>query len=345
MQHAPSRLALRIATWTLGPILVAAALSPAVTAAATKRYEFSAQHMGTQFVLTFYAPSDEVANGAADRAFARIAELNQVFSDYDESSESRRMAAAGEITSSGVTVSEPLWLVLEEAVRMGKVSEGAFDVTVGSLTQIWRRARRRQELPDAEKVAEARALVGYEKIGLVDASVRRVRLAQPGMRLDFGGIAKGYAADEALRMLREAGCGAALIDAGGDLVLGDPPPGRRGWQVGVAALGEKNGADRVLEMARCGIATSGDAWQYVELAGERFSHILDPRTGWPLKRRMGVTVIAPSGMAADALASAVSVLGPAEGLQLIERIDDTEAIFVEATGATQTKGFPALPQK
>jgi len=157
------------------------------------------------------------------------------------------------------------------------------------------------------------------------------------MRLDLGGIAKGYAADEALRVLRKSGINRALVDAGGDIALGNPPPEKPGWRIGIAPLEADGPPSQVLLLSRVAVATSGDTWQYVQIGSRRYSHLVDPRTGLGLTDHSSVTVIAPEGITADGLASAVSVLGPEKGLKLVEATPGTAAFIVRAPeGKVQT---------
>jgi thiamine biosynthesis lipoprotein len=149
------------------------------------------------------------------------------------------------------------------------------------------------------------------------------------MRLDLGGIAKGYAGDAALKVFLEHGLQKVINDAGGDLVVGEPPPGKAGWRIGIAPLEKVDGPpSRVLEIKNAAVATSGDAFQFVEIAGVRYSHLVNPKTGLGLAVRSSVTVIAPTRIEADSLASAVSVLGPEAGLELIESTKDAAALIV-----------------
>jgi thiamine biosynthesis lipoprotein len=168
------------------------------------------------------------------------------------------------------------------------------------------------------------------------------------MRLDFGGVAKGRAADAALQTLRDRGLTRALVNAGGDLAVGDAPPGEAGWRIGVAPLQPNEPPRLVLQLTNCGVATSGDAWQYVEIGQQRYSHIVDPRTGIGLTRRSSVTVIARTGQAADGLASAVSVLGPERGVRLIERQEGAAcrvvAVEQDQVRTFDSEGWTALPR-
>lgn len=308
----------------IGALLIAA--EPNATA--SERFEFTQVEMVVPIKIVLYAPDEEQAEEAAQAAFARILQLNGIMSDYDQNSELRRL---GETSGHGkaVPVSPELWQVLSHAQTLSARSQGAFDVTVGPMVQLWRRARRQRELPSDERMTAARPLVGYRLLRL-DPQHRAVELLEPGMRLDLGGIAKGYAADEALEVLAKRGIRSALIDAGGDVVLGDAPPGKPGWRIGVARLEVDGPPSHVLVLSRAAIATSGDRWQYVEIGGTRYSHLVDPRTGLGLTDHSSVTVVAPDGITADGLASAVSVLGPEEGLKLIEDTPGVEALIVRA---------------
>ncbi len=287
--------------------------------------------MGVPYRIILYASDAASASNAAHAAFARVAALNHVMSDYEDDSELNllsRTAGSGSV----VPVSDDLWLVLERAQKLATRSEGAFDVTVGPAVQLWRRARRQQELPEATRLAQARHAVGYRKL-VLDARKRTATLTVPGMRLDLGGIAKGYAVDEALRTLSSRGIKRALVSGGGDLATSDPPPGAKGWRIEIAPLDVTNAPpQRFVLLKRCALATSGDLFQYVELDGKRYSHIVDPRTGIGLTDHSLVTVLASDCMTADSLATAVSVLGAEKGLKLVEATAKAAAHIVRKPG-------------
>lgn len=321
---------MRMVLWSVWALSV----WPAAGAAAdTTRYDFERIRMGVLFRLTLYAPDAAAANKAAEAAYHRISQLDAILSDYDPESELMRLSAAAG-TGRSVPVSAELFAVLAHAQELSAQSRGAFDMTVGPVVKLWRRARRRKELPDPQRLHDALARVGYQHVRL-DPRTRTVTLNQPGMKLDAGGIAKGYAGDEALRVLRAHGITRTMIDASGDIVVGDPPPGRMGWRIGIAPLGAPDAPpSRYLHLANAAVATSGDVFQFVEIGGVRYSHIVDPHTGLGLKGRSSVTVIAPTGIAADGLASAVSVLGPVEGLELIESQAGVAGMIVVADDGT-----------
>ena len=322
-------------------VLLTLAAEPA---AEVHRFEAIQRQMGVDFRIVLYAESDKAAENAFEAAYARIGELNSVMSDYDPDSELSRLSRASP-TTQPVIVSNDLWHVLGQSQSLSRNTDGAFDVTVGPLSRLWRRARRQRQLPSKQRLDEARAAVGYRHIKL-DGGKNRISLTRPNMRLDLGGIAKGYAADEALEVLRSMGHPNALVDGSGDLAIGDAPPDKAGWLIGVAPLEADAPPSRFVRLTNCAIATSGDVWQFVEIDGKRYSHILDPKTGLGLTRRSSVTVIAPHCTSADSLASAISVLGPKRGIDLINRLCKTEALFVYMSGDKQmvrpSNGFSKL---
>lgn len=301
----------------------------------SSRFEFQQPQMGTTARVVLYANDEASARTLANLAFRRIAEIDARLSDYRQDSELMRLCArAG---GPARRVSGDLFRVLAAAGRMAQRTGGAFDVTVGPVSRLWRRARATGEPPPAPALAQAKALVDYRNVEL-SATRRTVRLKRRGMILDLGGIGKGYAADQALALLRRHGAASAFVALGGDVVVGDPPPGGAGWTIAVAPLGPdvREGADsRVLRNAA--ISTSGDAEQYLLVEGVRHSHVLDPSSGSPRTGRRGVTVVAPDGMTADALSTAVNVLGAARGLPVVEDFEGAAALVVEGSGHGVTR--------
>ncbi len=307
-----------------------------------KRYEFTEPHMGTRFRIVLYAPDQDTARKAAADAFARIASLNAIMSDYDNTSELMRLCA--QAGGPPVPVSAELFFVLSKAQEVSRQSGGAFDVTVGPVVKLWRLARKRHKLPDPDKLAAARALVGWQNVRL-DQAKRTVQLLKTGMQLDLGGIAKGYAADEALAVLQKHGIDRALVAAGGDIAVSGPPPETDGWKIAIATLpGEKDPGRLILHHAA--VSTSGDAEQFVEIDGKRYSHIIDPRTGIGLLGRMSVTVVARRGIDADSLTKVVAVLGPEKGIPLVESCQGAGVRMVRQKGEEWetiiSKNFPKL---
>lgn len=294
------------------------------------------------FRIVLYASEQDAANQAADAAFLRIQQLNDIMSDYDPDSELNKLShTSGQ--GKQVRVSEDLWIVLERAQSLAEQSGGAFDVTVGPYVNLWRRARRQHQLPDPARLAEAGKAVGYKHVRL-DAKARTVELLAPNMRLDLGGIAKGYAVDQALKTLRAHGVHSALIEAGGDMGVSDPPPGKAAWRIELSSVDATNAPpDRFLSLRNCAISTSGDLYQRLEIDGKRYSHIVDPRTGIGLTDHSIVNIIAPDGITSDSLTKVVSVLGPKKGLKFIEHVPGVSARTMRESGGkievAASKGF------
>lgn len=304
-----------------GTVAGQAADGPSGGSPSLSRFSYSQIHMGSKARIVLYAADEPQARAAAGAAFARLAELDAVLSDYRQNSEVSRLCAqpAGVWTP----VSAELFRVLTRAREIAEASDGAFDHTVGPLSLLWRGARRNQQLPAASDLEHARARVGWRLVRL-DAGPRAVRMEREQMRIDFGAIGKGFGADEAILAMRPHGVSRALVDIGGDIAVGDPPPGQSAWRIEIES-GYGDGPRPVVYAANEGVATSGDTEQFVEIGGARYSHILDPRTGFGLNTRTAATVIARDAATADALASAACVLGPE---RMLERFGRTSGFGV-----------------
>lgn len=310
------------------------------------RFEFQQPHMGTLFTITLYAPEANRAGAAAEAAFARIAALEQMMTDYDP--ESELMQLCQQPVGQPVRVSDELFALLQKGQRLAKLTDGAFDVTIGPVVRHWRRARRTETLPSPEALARAQAPVGWRKLKL-DPRKQTVTLTAPDMQLDLGGIAKGYAADQALAVLKSHGLNRALVAASGDIAVGDPPPGKRGWRVGVGALDRGEDAlARNLLLRNAAVSTSGDTEQFVEINGQRYSHIVDPRTGLGLTERLQVSIVAKRAADTDSFATAVSVLGVQRGLKLVESQRGMAAFILRKSGAQtevyESRAFKRIPR-
>jgi thiamine biosynthesis lipoprotein len=269
--------------------LMAVAFSPV----ALERFEAVEPCMGSLFRVVVYAGSAEQAQAGFRAAFDRAHALDAMLSGYRRDSELSRLSR-----SRRARVSPDLLAVLSAARRIAKETGGAFDPTVGPVVRLWREARRSHRLPARVAIDSARGRMGWRMIRIRGPIVE---LSASDPLLDLGGIAKGYAADRMLAVLRKMGLPNALVAASGDLALGEPPPEEAGWRI---SLGANNAVER---LSRCGVSTSGDSEQFVVIDGVRYSHVIDPRTGWALRDSHPVTVIAPDATRADALATAFSV--------------------------------------
>lgn len=301
--------------------------TPSASVETLSRYEFSSPHMGTLWHVTLYAPDLVSASNAVRSAFARVRALDQCLTDYDAESELERLKKSP--AGVPVKVSDDLFRCLKAAVDMARETDGAFDPTVGLEVQLWRRARRQRVWPDEQRLAAARQTVGWQQLRF-DARNQTITLLSTNLWLDVGGIAKGFGADEALKVLRRAGFSRALVAASGDLAIGDPPPGKPGWRVGVGSVGgSTNELAQMLMLRNVGVSTSGDAEQFVEFNGTRYAHIVDPRTGIGLTNQLQVTMIAPCATRSDALATAICVMGSSKGFDFVERHERLAACILQ----------------
>jgi thiamine biosynthesis lipoprotein len=296
------------------------------SAQALHRFQFTHPAMGTLFSITCYAENTNQASGAAADAFKRIDALEDIMSDYQADSE--LMLLCEKPPGKPVSVSADLFTVLERAQKVSEISGGAFDVTIGPYVRLWRFARKKKVLPTEAELRAAASALGYKKLRL-DKHTRTVTLLAPDMRLDLGGIAKGFAADEALHALKGRGVNRALVAASGDIAIGDPPPGKKGWTVGISAIDAHNNETTTnVMLANAGISTSGDTEQFIEIGGRRYSHIIDPTTGLGLTNRIQATVIARDATTTDAMATTVCVLGPKRGIAAIEKTPHAAALIL-----------------
>ena len=298
----------------VGVIEDPASSGPVAKPRGMSRFEYAETHMGSTFKLVLYSTDESVARDASRDAYRRIKQLDEILSDYQAESEISRLSArAG---SGPVQVGPDLFDILTRSRRFWVLTDGAFDVTMAPVGRLWRRARREGKLPEPGLLAEALKLVGAQNM-ILDPERRTVQLDRVGMKLDVGGIAKGYASQAAIEVLRSHGISRALVAGAGDIVVGDAPPDAKGWKVAIAPLdpsGEKE--PRMIHLVNAAVSTSGDAERFVVIGGKRYSHIVNPKTGLGVTDRASVTVVAEDGATADALSTAIYLLGQERGMKL-----------------------------
>lgn len=298
-------------------------------------FEAAEPHMGTIVHIKLYAADQPQAEAGFRAAFDRVRQLDGLLSDYKPDSELNMICRTA--VGRPVRISSDLFRVLAASQSLAEESQGAFDVTLGPITRLWRAARASRHPPDLAVMREALRFCGYRKLHL-DEARRTVMLDQPGMQLDAGGIAKGYAADAALAALEQLGIHSALVAVSGDLAFGEAPPGQHGWRIGIPSVeASQAGFSSVLELSHAAVSTSGDAEQHLDSGGARYSHIIAPASGMGLTRDITVTVVAPQGILADGLSTAVSVLGADRGMPLVEKRQGVAALIVTRDG-----GMPRL---
>jgi len=300
--------------------------------------------MGTFARVVAVAADSSTAKKCIDAALAEIDKVDELMSDYksdSEISEVNRDAA-----ERAVRVSRSTYEVLQRSVEYSKLTGGAFDVTVGPLVDLWRSAAEANSTPSDAELREARSKVGYEKL-MLDTNEMSVRFAVEGMRIDLGGIAKGYAIDRAIEAMQKSGAAGGMVDIGGDIrCFGVAPAARDSWLVGLQDPGkavEGIGVGELLlklKLVSGAVATSGDYQQFILIEGKRHSHIIDRRTAAGAQGLSSVTIIANNATDADALATAVSVMGAEKGLALIETIPETEAILIPAAEGMTSQPRP-----
>jgi len=289
--------------------------------------------MGTVLEMTAYVADPESGRRALERAFEEIRQLDTQLSRHMEESEiSRLNRSKGTPFRLAAPAREALEISLQEGVRSG----GAFDVTVGPLVALWTGAARRDRLPGESEVRQALGQVGAQHVHLLPGG--RVAL-DPGTSVDLGGIAKGFALDRVLPRLRASGVGAALLSFGqsSTWALGSPP-GAAGWRLLVRA--PEGGFAGVVTLRDRALSSSGTLGQWSEIAGRRFGHVLDPRSGWPLTRSRQALGVAPDATLAEVLSTALLVLGEREGIALVEARENCEGLLLDAEAGTwETSGF------
>ncbi|MDX2067602.1 MAG: FAD:protein FMN transferase [Haliscomenobacter sp.] len=270
------------------------------------------------FQVVLYTNDTLKGKQIAKKIFNRIDSLNALFSDYLESSEINRLSASAG-TGGKVKVSPEMWRLITLSQKIAKRSNGAFDLSVGPLSKLWRRAFRQSQFPTKAEIEEAKAKVNCRSIQCFPFG-KKIRLLEVGIRLDAGGIAKGFTVDECFKILRKAGISSALVAAGGDIRVGAPPPGKTAWIIASKGLSEKGETvDIELSLVHAAVSTSGDTYRFLDWEGQRYSHIIDPRTGLGIQHRQLSRVIGPKATLTDALATAFNVSNPEERKNLMKK--------------------------
>ncbi len=289
-----------------------------------------AKKMGSRFEITAVAQDAAEARAAINAAYAEIDRLEAMISSWRDTSETHRINAAAGLEP--VAVSPELFHLIHRAGKVSALTNGIFDITFAGAGKLWDFKAENPRLPDPEAVKNRLRLVDYRKIQF-DHQAKTVFLPEKGMRLGFGAIGKGFAANRAVQLMKARGIKSGVVNAGGDLLAFGTQEDGRPWGVAIA---DPQNRDRVFAWLRVdnqAVVTSGDYERFIEIDGKRYSHILHPRTGYPVDDLRSVTVICPDGELADALATSVFILGRREGLDLVNKLKGVEAILVTAEGS------------
>jgi FAD:protein FMN transferase len=318
------------------------------TLAQYQKHTFTRPKMGSPFVITLYAQDTIGLYQTIEAAYTEVDKLNTIFSDYSETSDISLLTKKAK-KDMPIGVSKELMHVLKLSDEAARLSRGAFDITVGNIVKLWRKARKDKAFPNELDMKLALEKTGFKQITYLSDTT--IAFDREGVRLDFGGIVKGYAAQKVVDILSKNNFPMCLVDAGGDLAIGEKPlrtfGGKNtegGWQVAISVPQSETALiPQMLSLQKCAVATSGDMYNFVDINGKRYSHIVNPKTGIGLTHQRNVTVVAKDGATADWLATACSVLPIRRAKRLIKKIPDAELLILEMHNGTiksyQSKGF------
>jgi thiamine biosynthesis lipoprotein len=321
-------------------------LFPFTLSAQLKRFQFSETKMGSPFNLIFYYTDSTEASLLAKECFLIVDSLNNVFSDYSSESEVGKLAFLA--NQNNIKVSDELFEMIIRSKDIWQRSGNTFDITIGALTQLWRKVKKENRFPSGVEVKAAKQSSGFKNL-TINQTKRTISFKKQGMRLDFGGIVPGYAAQNVIDFLKSKNINMALADASGDIVMSNAPPGKNGWIIGInLPESEHELWDKKLELKDCAVSTSGDVYRYTIHNGKKYSHIIDPKTGYGVTSQRNVTVIAKDGANADWLATACSILPIKKALRLAKK--EKAALLIasikdEKIITLKTKNFDSYFQK
>jgi thiamine biosynthesis lipoprotein len=270
--------------------------------------------MGSAFNLIIVSADSNKANHLARKSYELVDSLNHIFSNYDSSSELSKINASAGLLP--YKMSRAMLDLVQKSQYAYIQSKGAYDISIGPLSSLWRNARKAKLFPEASTVLATKKLVGFAQVK-INKRLGTIFLPNANMQLDFGGIAKGYIAQWVINFLKANGIQQALVDAGGDIVMSGAPLNQKGWLIGVN-LPETTDQllNKKLQLSNCSVATSGDVYQFIEYKGVKYSHIINPLTGYGVTNLRNVTIVAKTGATADWLATACSILPIKEAKQL-----------------------------
>ena len=285
--------------------------------------------MGSRFDITVVANDSLTGNGYIDLAVAEITRIEKLISSWDPNSQTSEINRNAGIKP--VQVDSELFELIQRALGISKLTDGAFDISYASMDRIWKFDGSMKKMPSPEEIAASVSRVGFQNI-ILDPNERTVFLKLEGMKIGFGAIGKGYAADKAKELLMAAGVPAGIINASGDMNTWGKQANGEFWKVAITNPMDKNKVFALLPIMEGAVVTSGDYERYVNFNGTRYAHIIDPRTGYPATGIISVTVFAPKAELADALATSVFVMGTEIGLDRINQLPKVECIIIDDQG-------------
>ncbi|MEP2937727.1 MAG: FAD:protein FMN transferase [Gilvibacter sp.] len=298
--------------------------------------------MGSRFEITVNATDQQQANVYIDAAVAEIARIEKIISSWDPNSETSAINDNAGIKP--VVVSQELYGLIERAIALAKLTDGAFDISYASMDRIWKFDGTMTTMPNAETIKASISKVGYDNI-ILNPSNHSVFLKTKGMKIGFGGIGKGYAADKAKELLISLKVSGGIINASGDMSVWGIQSNGTSWDVALTNPLNKNKVFALFPLDNSAVVTSGNYEKYVSFNNVRYSHIIDPRTGYPSKGIISATVFAPQAELADALATSVFVMGKDVGIDRIEQLPNIECILIDQDGNIITSSGITLNNK
>ena len=296
---------------------------------AQEKYNRTLKLMGSRFEITVVAINESKGNQFIDMAIVEIKRIEKLISSWDQESQTSEIIRNAGVQP--VKVNHELYELIKRAIKISELTSGAFDITYASMDKIWKYDGSMAELPSKAEIQYSVSRVGFKNI-ILDPERQTVFLKNKGMRIGFGAIGKGYAADKAKELLMEMGVEAGIINASGDLTTWGKQPDGSPWMVGITNPLNKNKVFSWFPLDNNAVVTSGNYEKYVEINGKKYTHIIDPRTGWPASGLTSVTVFAPKAELADALATSVFVMGIETGIDFINQIPGVECVIVDDQG-------------
>ncbi len=283
--------------------------------------------MGNRFEITVVAQIKEWAEDRIDAAVNEIKRIEKGLTTYKDDSETNLINRNAGIAP--VKVSREVFDIIQRSIRISSITQGAFDITYGSIDKrLWNFDKTMTSLPDAKRAKKMVRLIDYRNIEL-DENAQTVFLKQKGMRIGFGGIGKGYAAEKAKQLMIEQGVESGIVNASGDLTAWGYQPGGSPWTIGIAHPDVADQPFSFMNITNMAVATSGNYEKYVMIDGKKYSHTINPRTGLPVTGIKSVTIIAPNAEICDAMATPVTIMGISAGLHLINQLNNVECVIID----------------
>ena len=297
-------------------------------------YKKSLKLMGNQFEISAVASSESFALGCIDAAVTEIRRIEKLLTTFDSSSETSRINEMAGIAP--VKVSRETFDIIKRSIRISRLTQGAFDISYGSVDKkLWNFDSQMKALPNLKTAKKMVRLINYKNI-ILDDGASTVFLKLKGMRIGFGGIGKGYAAERAKKIMQDAGVDSGIVNASGDLAAWGLQPDGKNWTIGIANPDDSRQLFSFLNITNMALATSGNYEKYVMIKGKKYSHTINPRTGLPVTGIKSVTIISPNAEVADAMATPVMIMGIRAGLDMINQINDLEAIMIDDNNRIHT---------